>query len=52
MALTPDGARLYVANERSGAVTGFAVDPADGRLAPFGVPLAVPGPARVLPADG
>jgi 6-phosphogluconolactonase len=52
MARTRDGGRLYVANERSGAVTGFAVDPADGTLTPFGAPLTVPGPARVLPADG
>jgi 6-phosphogluconolactonase len=52
LALTPDGARLYVANERSDAVTGFAVDRAGGGLRPVGPPLAMPGPARVLPADG
>jgi 6-phosphogluconolactonase len=51
LALTPDGARLYVANERSGAVAGFLVDPADGSLTPSGVPLTMPGPACVLPAD-
>jgi 6-phosphogluconolactonase len=52
MALTPDGTRLYVANERSGTVVGFTVDPEDGSLAPFGAPLAVPGPACVLPVPG
>jgi len=43
--------RLYVANERSGAVVGFAVDPADGSLTPSGAPLAMPGPACVLPLE-
>jgi 6-phosphogluconolactonase len=52
LAPTPDGGRLYVANERSGTVVGFTVDRADGALVRSGAPLAVSGPACVLPVDG
>jgi 6-phosphogluconolactonase len=44
--------RLYVANERSDAVVGFAVDRAGGGLVRSGAPLAVRGPACVLAVDG
>jgi 6-phosphogluconolactonase len=39
---------LYAANERSDAVTAFAVAP-DGRLTPAGTPLSWPQPVCVLP---
>jgi 6-phosphogluconolactonase len=47
MVLSPDGRRLYVANERAGEVVQFRFD--DGVPTPFGTPLAMAGPSRVLP---
>ena len=47
MVLSLDGRRLYVANERADEVVGFHVD--DGVPTPFGKPLAMHGPACVLP---
>ncbi len=46
--LTLVGHRLHVANERSHSVTTFAVDPADGCLAPAGAPVEVPSPTCLL----
>ncbi|NJP67157.1 lactonase family protein [Streptomyces spiramenti] len=47
LTVSGDGRRLYVANERSGDVTWFAIDPADGLPAPVGR-LALPAPACVV----
>jgi 6-phosphogluconolactonase len=46
-ALSPDGRRLHVANQRSDLVSAFAVDAATGRLAPAGRPVSVPSPVCV-----
>ncbi len=47
MALSLDGRRLYVANERANEVVQFHLD--DGVPTPFGRPLAMPGPSVVVP---
>lgn len=47
MALTPDGRWLVVANQRSGELASFAVDPGSGRLAPAAGHLAVDRPVAL-----
>lgn len=47
LALHPDGRHLYVANERSGDVTWFAIDPRTGSPAQMGS-LATPAPSCVV----
>jgi 6-phosphogluconolactonase len=49
MVFDPGGRTLYVANERSDVVTGFAVDPATGGLRAHGWSLAFHQPTCVLP---
>ncbi|MGW1226376.1 lactonase family protein [Streptomyces sp. NPDC002530] len=51
-AFSPDGSLLLAANQRSGTVTVFRVDPATGSLAPAGTPFAFPAAVCVLPAGG
>jgi 6-phosphogluconolactonase len=46
-ALSPDGAWLVCAHQGSGTLGAFRVDPATGRLAPSGAPVAVPDPVCV-----
>lgn len=48
VALSPDGSALFCANQRSGGVAGFRVDPGTGRLTQEGAGLAVWQPAHVL----
>jgi 6-phosphogluconolactonase len=45
---TPDGRVLLCANQKSGTVTAFRVNPQDGSLSPLGPGLAAPGVAHVL----
>ncbi|WP_442818171.1 lactonase family protein [Streptomyces sp. NBC_01727] len=49
IAFSPDGALLFAANQRSGTVTVFDVDRADGGLRRTGTPFAAPMAACVLP---
>ena len=46
-ALSPDGAWLVCANQDSGSLTAFRVDPGDGRLQAAGEPAPVPDPVCV-----
>ena len=48
LALDPGGKRLYVANQRSGSVVWFPLDPATGRPGPAAGTLSAPGVAQVL----
>lgn len=49
IAFSPDEALLFAANQRSGTVTVFDVDRADGGLRRTGTPFAAPMAACVLP---
>ncbi|MGH8775226.1 MAG: lactonase family protein [Jiangellaceae bacterium] len=42
------GAWLYVANQSSGTVTSFSLDPASGRPTPAGEPVRTPSPSCLL----
>jgi len=46
--LDPTGQYLFCANQNSGTVTSFAVDPVAGGLTPVGTPLATPSPVCTL----
>jgi 6-phosphogluconolactonase (cycloisomerase 2 family) len=48
LALDPGGRRLYVANQRSGSVVWFPLDPATGRPGKAAGTLRAPGVAQVL----
>jgi 6-phosphogluconolactonase len=50
-ALSPDGAFGFCANQLSGEIIGYAVDPADGRLEPFGRVCDAPSAACVAILD-
>ncbi|WP_225097543.1 lactonase family protein [Streptomyces sp. CoH27] len=49
IALSPDGALLFAANQRSGTVTVFHVDSSTGELGPAGEPFASPVAVCALP---
>ncbi|MFI2206151.1 lactonase family protein [Streptomyces sp. NPDC020192] len=49
IALSPDGALLFAANQRSGTVTVFHVDSSAGELTPAGEPFASPVAVCALP---
>ncbi|MBV2357278.1 lactonase family protein [Streptomyces sp. J2-1] len=49
IALSPDGGLLFAANQRSGTVTVFHVDAADGQLTRAGEPFASPVAVCALP---
>lgn len=48
LVIDPDGARLYVANQRGGNLTTFLIDPRTGALAAAGQVTPVPGPVSLL----
>jgi 6-phosphogluconolactonase (cycloisomerase 2 family) len=49
IALAPDGTLLFAANQRSGTVSVFHVDPDSGRLRLAGRPFASPVAVCALP---
>ncbi len=49
LVFSADGTVLYVANQHSDEVTGFAVDPADGAPRPLGWTVPLTGASCVLP---
>jgi 6-phosphogluconolactonase (cycloisomerase 2 family) len=48
IALSRDGSLLFVANQKSDAITVFAVDAETGRLTPAGEPFAVAAPSSIV----